>query len=249
MSKNLTFAGTNLRTAYGLVISGSGTYDSPARTYDVVSVPGRNGDVVLPEKRLENMTVTYPCFIANNFETNYPALRAFLLSKVGYQKLTDGYHTGEYRMAYFPGVLLPQMERNLKAGRFDLQFVCKPQRFLTAGDQTTVMSTSGTFTNPTLFECKPVIKVYKDTGATVSSSTLGIGDITATIDWSSGITGFRIDCDLMSCYYVAGGGTTSVNHRVSFDSLYFPSFKPGDNGITIGTGISRIEIIPHTFTV
>lgn len=247
MIRNLTFAGVNLRTTYGLRISGSGTYDSPVRVYDAVKIPGRDGDLLLPEKRFENVVITYPAFIETNFEENYPALKAFLLSQVGYKKLTDSYHAGKYRMAYFPGALLPEMTRNLKAGRFDLKFVCKPQHFLTEGDSVTTMTTSGTFTNPTLYECRPLIKVFKSEEATTSELT--IGDITAEIDWSGGMNGFRIDCDMMSCYYVVNSVSTSVNHRVSFNSLNFPSFKPGDNGITIGSGISRIEITPHTYTI
>lgn len=248
MSKDLTFAGVNLRTTYGLVISGSGTYDSPVRTYEKVSVPGRDGDVILPEKRLENVTIKYPAFIpATNFETNYAGLRAFLLSKVGYQRLTDGYHSGEYRMAYFPGALLPEMERNLKLGRFDLEFVCKPQRFLTAGESATTLTASGTFNNTTLYDSLPLVKVYKATSATSGSVT--INSVTATINWSGVSSPIYIDCDMMDCYYMSGSAKVAANDKVSFNSLYFPTFKPGSNGITLGSGVSKVEYTPHTFTV
>ena len=248
MSMNISFAGVSLKNQYGLVISGSGVYDSPVRTYDVVKVPGRNGDVVLPEKRLENVIITYPAFIpSTNFETNYANLRAFLLSKVGYQKLSDGYHTNEYRMAYFPGALLPEMEKNLKMGRFDLKFVCKPQRFLTTGDTTTTLTTSGSYNNSTKFEALPLIKVYKATSATSGSVT--ISGVTATINWSGVSSPIYIDCDMMDCYYMSGSAKVSANDKVSFNSLYFPTFKPGSNGITLGSGVSKVEYTPHTFTV
>ena len=125
MTKDLYFAGVNLRTEYGVKISGSGTFDSPVRGYESVQVPGRSGDILLPEKRLENVVITYPAFIAEDFDANFAGLRAFLLSKIGYQRIEDGYHPDEYRLGYYQGALVPKMARNLKTGQFDLKFVCK----------------------------------------------------------------------------------------------------------------------------
>lgn len=247
MIRNLTFAGVNLRTTYGVRISGSGTYDSPVRTYEVVSIPGRDGDLILPEKRFENVTITYPAFIEKNFEENFAALRAFLLSKVGYQKLSDSYHPDEYRMAYFPGALLPEMTRTLKEGRFDLSFVCKPQRFLVAGDSYVTMESSGTFVNPTLYPCKPLIICYKPSGATQAEIT--INDTTISLTYGNLLGGFRIDCENMNFLNNTGSSMILINDRVTMNKLDFPVLYPGENGITLTTGISSIRIYPHTYTI
>ena len=39
---------------FGVYISGQGTFSAPRREYDMISIPGRNGDLVGNEKRLEN---------------------------------------------------------------------------------------------------------------------------------------------------------------------------------------------------
>lgn len=244
MTKDLAFAGVSLRNVYGLRISGSGTYDSPVRAYEAVKIPGRDGDLLLPEKRFDNVVIKYPAFIERNFKENYEGLRAFLLSQVGYQKLADGYHPGEYRMAYFPGAINPQITRDLQAGQFDLNFVCKPQRFLSVGDQAVVLTTSGTYTNPTLYPCKPRIVVTKASGAT--GAELTVGDTVITLSSWGAMSGFAIDCETMNFVH---GTANLINNLVTMNKLDFPEFKPGDNGITFGSGVASVTIYPHIYTI
>ena len=48
---------------YGVYISGPGVYDAPARVYKSVSVPGRNGDLIISGDNYKNINVKYPAFI------------------------------------------------------------------------------------------------------------------------------------------------------------------------------------------
>ena len=246
MTKDLYFAGVNLRTEYGVKISGSGTFDSPVRGYESVQVPGRSGDILLPEKRLENVVITYPAFISEDFDANFAGLRAFLLSKIGYQRIEDGYHPDEYRLGYYQGALAPKTARNLKSGQFDLKFICKPQRYLTDGEQTETISEDGAIENPTGFDAMPLIKAYKAT--TANTGYLDIGDVSITIAWGT-MSAVYIDCDSMDCYYLNGDAKVSANNKVSMNSLYFPVLAPGETGVTLGTGVSKIDVVPRTFTV
>ena len=133
MRNYFVFDGIDSRD-FGVYISGQGTFKSPARSYDAIQIPGKNGALLGDFSRLENVELTYPAFIYSNFATNLANFRAFLLSHTGYFKLSDSYHPGEYRLAYFPGPIEPNVTSANNAGSFDITFVCKPQRFLNSGD-------------------------------------------------------------------------------------------------------------------
>ena len=96
----LTFAGKNLGD-FGVWISGSGTFNAPARDVSFQTVPGRNGDLLFDNGRFENVSVTYPAFISRRFQPRIDDLRAFLAGQIGYQILRDTYHPDEFRQAAF----------------------------------------------------------------------------------------------------------------------------------------------------
>ena len=160
---------------YGVYISGEGTFNAPKRRARKISIPGRDGDLVLDEGSFENIQVSYPAFIvAKNkaeFKEKLEAFRSALLSKTGYVRLSDTYHKDEYRMAaYLEGLEVSPKLHN-KAGNFTLVFDCKPQRFLKIGDLPVSVASGDVLTNPTLFNAKPLIS------CTVSDDgTLSVGD-------------------------------------------------------------------------
>ena len=78
----LTFDGVSTKD-FGVYISGGGTYNAPARSREVISVPGRNGDLIIDNGRYENTEVVYHAFIYRNFGVNVEGLRNLLLSKTG----------------------------------------------------------------------------------------------------------------------------------------------------------------------
>lgn len=99
------FAGHCCRE-YGIYVSGENTFNGPERGYELVSIPGRSGDLIRDNKRYKNITVSYPAFIHRDFLRNTDAARAWLLgSPMKYQQLEDDYHPDEYRMAIFTGPL------------------------------------------------------------------------------------------------------------------------------------------------
>lgn len=120
---------------FGVYISGQGTFSAPRREYDMISIPGRNGDLVGNEKRFENLELTYRAFIYANFKENIRNFRNFLLSQVGYKKLTDSYHPDEFRMAVYEGPFEPDVTPRNDAGEFEIVFNCKPQRYLNSGEE------------------------------------------------------------------------------------------------------------------
>ena len=134
MRNNEIFGGVDF-AENGVWVTGSGTFSAPQRDVTVVSVPGRNGDLVIDNGKWNNITVTYPCFIKDDFEQNMASFRSLMCSKLGYQKLEDSYHPDEYRLGAFSDGLFPTMRQRNKGGEFDVVFNCKPQRFLKSGDE------------------------------------------------------------------------------------------------------------------
>lgn len=221
---------------YGVYISGQGTFEAPVREYNMQPIPGRNGDLIGSETRLENMEVTYPAFIYRNFRENLRALRSFLLSHVGYFRLEDTYHPDEYRMAVYKGGLSPEVLNRNQAGQFDLVFETKPQRWLKEGERTRTLTRSGVLSNPSHFAAAPLLRVY-------GTGVLGIGSDSITITAANQYT--DIDCDIMEAYK----GTESRNAYITLSGNDFPKLEPGNNNISLGTGISRVDITPRWWEV
>lgn len=158
---SLTFGGINSLN-YGIYITGEGVYNAPERAVDTVSVPGRNGDVIIDQGRYENVTVVYKAGAFGSdqadFRQKISAFRNAILSKIGYQRLTDTYHPDEYRMGLYSSGLEVDPVHYSGAGEFELKFYCKPQRFLTSGETASAVANNGSVSNPTLYPASPLLE-------------------------------------------------------------------------------------------
>ena len=114
-----------------------------------------------------------------------------------------------------------------REGEFDLAFDCKPERFLKSGEQPIEFTADGALFNQTLQDAKPMLRVYGDIG--IGSRTMTISDTTDYTD---------IDCESMDAYYEA----ENRNSNISGD---FPILEPGENGVTLGSGITKLIITPR----
>lgn len=230
----LNFDNTDLRD-FGLYISGTNVYSSPQRAYNEIIIPGRNGALLGSERRVENIELTYPAFIYDSLRHNVANLRAFLLSRVGYKKLFDSYNPKEFRMAYYAGGLEVVPTIRLDAANFDLTFICKPERYLASGLKTVSLSADGTIVNPTLFDAKPLLRVY-------GTGSINVNGVTITINETD--TYMDIDCEIMEAYK----GSTIMNYAIEVDSVYFPVLSPGENVIDL-TGVTAVDITPRWYTL
>jgi phage-related protein len=231
----LTFNNKDLRD-FGVYISGSGVFNAPERVYDAIEIPGRNGVLLGTERRMSNIDVTYPAYIYANFKQAMTELKSFLLSQIGYQKIIDSYYPGEYRLGYYAGGMEVEAMPTLDAGQFELTFNCKPQRYLISGDTVQTLTESGTITNPTAFASAPLLRIYGTGSATVNGVTLTI---------SAADTYTDVDCELMEAYK----GSVSRNSFLSLSGVDFPVLSPGENTITLGGGVTQIQITPRWWVV
>lgn len=144
---------------YGIFISGEGVFNAPERAVEMIKVPGRNGAIALDQGRYENIDIEYPSGTFGADQADFRVkLRQFvsaLKAQVGYQRLSDTYHPDEYRMGIFIEAVEVEPANINTAGEFKLIFNCKPQRWLTSGEEETVVSSGDDVINPTLFDAEP----------------------------------------------------------------------------------------------
>jgi phage-related protein len=225
-------------SSYGIYVGGDGTFNAPERVVDMVEIPGKNGALTIDDGRFENIEVTYSAFnyeeTISEFRDKLAALRNALCSKVGYHRLEDSLHPDEYRMAvYRSGLEVKPIEYNT-ASEFEIKFDCKPQRFLTSGENVYTRTASGSITNPTAFESKPLLVVTGTGKLTVNGVQIQLSQSPTTID-----------CEAMEAY----NGTTSRNGSIVLTPNRFPVLKAGNNTITLGAGITKVEITPRWWRV
>lgn len=237
MRNYFTLDGVDSRT-FGVYISGAGVFNAPARSVDFISVPGRDGDLIGMETRLENGVLTYKdSFIYTNFRAQMAAFRAFLLETNAYRRLVDTYHPDEYRMVSYAGGLSVAPNSRQSAGRFDITFNAMPQRYLISGETPQTFTASGTITNPTRFAAKPLIRVY-------GNGVLGVGANSITIINNSGN---YIDIDTASG--LARRGAVNMNQSITLSGYDFPTLPAGATGISLASGITQVQITPRWWTV
>lgn len=226
---------------FGLMVSGSGTYNAPERDVELVAVPGRNGELILDNGRYKNISVSYPISICRDFPSKAAVARGWLMSKSGYKRLEDGYDPDHFRMAMFKGPIDFDVSFLSRTGEATLTFNCKPQRFLKAGEHAIPMAAPGSLWNPTGFPALPLITVY-GTGA----GTLTVGERTVEIKALEGH--IVLDSDTQNAYYVSESGTY-VNQNGVIYAPEFPVLEAGQTPISWTGDITNIEIIPRWWTL
>ena len=179
--KSLEFGGIN-SADYGVYITGEAVYNAPERAVEQVDIPGRNGAFLMDLGRFENIEVTYPCGIPGDDQTDFAEkiseFRNAILSKRGYQRLTDEYNPSEYRMAsYVSGMEVEAVEgQQGTVGEFELTFNCKPQRWLVNGETAITVQDGDTLTNPTLFDSEPLLEVVGGGAVRFNGYTITLND-------------------------------------------------------------------------
>lgn len=224
---------------YGVYISGDSVYNAPARVYEMVDIPGKNGQLAIDQGRFENIEVTYPAFMFTDSQTDFALkmrdLRAWLMSYKGYQRLEDTYHPDEYRLAIFKSGLEAGPTHYNEAGGFELTFDCKPQRFLKSGEEKITVSSGDTLENPTPFESLPLIEVTGQGSLFINDEEIVIADNDTKY----------IDSELMDVYAIVDDEIVSKNNKVVLGS--FP--KLGEDTEITWTGLTSVKITPRWWTL
>ena len=161
MSDYFVFDDIDTRTFDDIYVAFDKVDKTPARAYEVVEVPGRNGSIFLDENRYDDEEHVYH-IAALTKEAGSNLINA-LSSKVGYYRLSDSFNSDEYYMAVFTSGADPKISSTRDANTFKLTFTRKPQRFLTSGETKSAVASGNTVTNPTKFGASPLLE-YKGYG-------------------------------------------------------------------------------------
>lgn len=239
----IMFNGKSSRDLH-VVVEHPPAYDTPERDYDVTSIPGRNGDLILDNGSFSNVSRDYEIAIdarEKGFSKTVSEVMGWLRSASGYSRLEDSYDEAYYRMACFRESLSVENVLN-QAGRATISFDCMPQRFLKSGEQAVEFTGAGTLENPTVFNAKPLIRAVIDL---TTDGSLIIGNQQLNISGLHEGAGLNItidlDCDLQDA------SRNGINWN-KYISGTFPELVPGINEISF-TGIQSVSIIPRWWTI
>lgn len=235
MNDYFIYDGIDSRT-FNAYVFDAGTDGAPAREYEELAIPNRNGTLLLSGSRFPNQIHSYNAVIVEQAEANLTALRALLTSRNSYKRLTDSIHPNEFYKAIYRADFETEATPDRKKIRCLIEFERKPERWLTTGERVTTLTRSGSISNPTRFEARPLLRIY-------GRGTVQIGNNAITITECDRYT--DIDCEICEAYK----GTESKNDLIEIQNIDFPVLNAGENNIVIGSGIGRVEITPRWFTI
>ena len=226
-----------ISTDYRVQVERYPNQPGPARRYEVIQVPGRNGDLLIDQGAYDNVMQSYEIFFGfrgGNTPTLARAVRDWLLRPIGYQRLEDSYDPNFYRLAYYSGTVEIENIMNM-FGRCTLNFSCKPQRWAKDGEFPSSYTEACTLYNP-YFPALPLIQVNGNGAGVLSVGNYSVefSDIDGTI---------MLDSDLQDAYQ----GTQNKNNTIVTSA--FPVLEPGENSISWSGGITGIEITPRWWTI
>lgn len=242
---------------HNVYVSGDQSFDAPEKEINRVSIPGRNGDLLISTGRYKNTTLRYRAIIleGSDYQSTVEGVREWLLKNNGYVRLEDTYSPNEYRLAAFNGPL-NFTTYLLQAGETELVFDCKPQRFLKSGDEEhaiTINTTSGgsyNLINPTSFQAKPRIRVNCSGECSITFKYRGYGgtDIwTNTVTIKPKITSTNhviMDSETMIC---TNDSNENLNNICSIGD--FLTIDAGTTQITWSGKVSSIVIVPRWWRI
>ena len=217
----------------GVIVERYPSVTIPQRKQEKVSVPGRNGDLIMEQDAYENYTQNYEVYVYAEdpkLTTISHTVAEWLMVK-GYQRLEDSYWLDTFRLACFNGGTNIENVLN-RFGRATIQFDCKPQRYYKSGDIAISLTNGQKLQNPSPFTAKPLLVITGSGSGTVSDGThtLTLTDCDVTVD-----------CDIMQIYK----GTTNKN---SVGSGAFLALD-WESTITWTGGITAVTITPRWWTL
>lgn len=208
---------------------------APKRSIEKIEVPGRNGSLIIDNNRYEDGKQGYTGVIYDDgkFDEYIQMLRAVVLNEAGYKRLEDTFKPDEYRMAYFDGDFSPKVVRLWKKmGKFELNFTCKPQRYLKIGEKTNEFTGAGILYNPSLYPAQPMLRAFGWGQINIGAYGIYIAE--------NQLPYVDIDCERMDAYY----NNINCNNMISLSSD-FPVLGREETEISFDRTITMLQIVPR----
>lgn len=250
-------------TAFGVKVERRPNYPVAERVVEFIHVDGRNGDYIRDTGAYSNVTMTYSIYFTDDtksFQEQSRAIAMWLNGSSGYKRLEDSYDPDVFRMAVMSKYT--EYENYFDThGKVDVEFTCKPQRFLKSGDDPVGTYWGGRYMIPNDYmPCYPLIEVH-------GAGTIHYG--TANIIVGTNPIGTMFDTETMYSYWgnisnpqaqSFGGFVTAVANEVkecritkwnpyADDELYF-SYRDGDVGLKrIITYADALSVTASNYTI
>lgn len=229
----IVFDGIN-SSAYALNVTAADTHATAERDTSMVSVPGRNGDLIIDNGRWKNVTRTYKVFGNQDFRQGFRDFADAISARVSYHRLEDSESPDVYRIARFSKSIDPDVGRGLHAGTFDVVFDCKPQNYLKSGEHVSTFTESGIMYNPVMFPATPKIRIYGTGKVYINDQLITVTENPTYID---------LDCMRMD----AVSGASNANPYVTLPKENI-KLVAGENSIGL-SGVTKVEIVPNWWTL
>ena len=244
-------------TQYGIVVETPPVREFAARNVSTVTVPGKNGNVIVDTGSYANVSKEYNIAIGawrGNYYSLVNNIRLWLNNATGseqYYRLSDSYEPDVYRMARFDEA---GSFNNIheQGGRITVRFNCKPQRFLKTGDIAINVASSSTPSASTTIQndylpAKPLI-VIVGTGDAV----LTVAGVRVNINGLGSSETIQIDSESMQAFHTsAGGNTTNKNNKIQLLDNSFPILETGSNSVSLAAqegkafNMTRFRVYPR----
>ena len=218
-------------TDFGVIVFSHGQYSDPEPNESETRIPGMNGVLHFWDGTFSDVKIVYSVMVKGNnaieVREKVEHMRAWLLSKRKYCELQDTLHPNYYRMGIYKGKSDVEYSENEKMGKLEIEFKCKPQKFLKDGEIPIRITSPFVLYNNTNFVAKPLIRVYGSGTITVGGKSVSIAGVSNYAD---------IDCELQE--------VEGYNDKTTLQNGEFPVLNPGETQITY-SGFSKVEISPR----
>lgn len=253
------FFGRKESTDYGIIINEPPIYTWPEKPYDHKNIRGKHGDIIIDSDYYKNVSKKYTItgYVKDDPEQAAKNVSDFLHRYNGYKnyiRLEDSYEPDVYMLGIY------EEFNNLEsifgqAWKAEIEFNCKPQKYLLTGDRRIDVTQSGTLiNNPTNYPAFPIVQIWGtgtihfygrptrvyEAGKVTNSdhSAAGLKDVPVSV--YSNFNRISIDAETLNA--------TDINGKDQNDNVYFDDrivLYPGGNTITYQGNIEKISIIPR----
>lgn len=223
-------------TDKGCIITEPPERPFPKRRFEKITVPGRNGDLILDDECYENIQIKYKAATIPDLHERKDIdevlndLRAWLLTSVSYQKLYDTELPDGFYWAFCSDIsnAVKTFENMYE---FSITFDCKPFFYLDSGQTEQIFTaTSISLYNPGNYKSYPKIKII-GTGSVrcnINGSNFTVSDVSPNV---------IVDSEKMLVY------SSSLVDKSDLLSGGYPSLAVGTNNIVfIGEGFQSAVI-------
>lgn len=233
------FFGGKYSDDIGVKVEEPPSYQWPEKQNDHKKIIGRNGDIITSQRRYENVEKKYKisAYDGVDYYSVAKKVSAWLhpIDSEDYVRLEDSYEPDIFMLAAYEES--NSLENILAtAGKCEITFNCKPQKFLVSGDREIAITQSGqVINNPTNNNALPIISFY-------GAGTITINGVELIVH--KNFNKIIFNAESVNALDVSG---YNMNYFIySMDPIVL---KPGNNVITFDGDISRLTITPRWWRV